>query len=291
MGNFFNKKKQDSVNEDKNLVNEEYRIRKIAWVKTVKTESILEAFQGFQEDILSTQEHVLHSHKSAGKKFMISLSSTLEALQANVLKIDRNLLNDQNAEYFFEIIQRELPWAISEYQKIVFGKEIYYPMVWESFSSIFLKTPLEKLGVMRTQQATMQALLDVDPAKKEIKHFPKMSSNNQNVTASLQKVENLWSQNKTGKHSVEDEYFLEQTVTSYVPEAWRMFITFQNAPKEIQTKATEVFLKQMDLIQNQLYQILQRNMELNLSTMQAQFDFLEQKSNETENKSARDALS
>lgn len=77
--------------------------------------------------------------------------------------------------------------------------------------------------------------------------------------------------------SVEDRFTVEQVAASYLPDALRLYAGLNGAAEQIRSQATDIFLQQLTLIENQLQTILDKGAKHSLEQMKAHLSFLESK--------------
>lgn len=84
---------------------------------------------------------------------------------------------------------------------------------------------------------------------------------------------------KAQKNSLtsEDRFIVEQAVTSYLPEAVRLYCQLQDAPNSMHEEVEEVFLHHLTLIEDQLNAVNSRGAQNALKELKAQTQFLEAK--------------
>jgi hypothetical protein len=84
---------------------------------------------------------------------------------------------------------------------------------------------------------------------------------------------------KAQKNSLtsEDRFIVEQAVSSYLPEAVRLYSQLQDAPDNMQEEVEEVFLHHLTLIEDQLNAVNGRGAQNALKELKAQTQFLEAK--------------
>lgn len=84
---------------------------------------------------------------------------------------------------------------------------------------------------------------------------------------------------KAQKNSLtsEDRFIVEQAVTSYLPEAVRLYSQLQDAPDNMHEEVEEVFLHHLTLIEDQLNAVNGRGAQNALKELKAQSRFLEAK--------------
>lgn len=77
--------------------------------------------------------------------------------------------------------------------------------------------------------------------------------------------------------NIDDRFFAEQTINSYLPDSVRFLKGLTNAPDDMKAEAFELFIRQLDAMELQLKAILGRSLQGSLSQMKAHTEFLESK--------------
>jgi len=98
---------------------------------------------------------------------------------------------------------------------------------------------------------------------------------NDAVKVEIRELEELWIL-VHGKDSnlIEDEYFIEQVANSYLPDAFKIYETFQRSTAELRNAADANLIEQVRLLRMELQRIYDIHSSKNLAMMNTQLDFL-----------------
>jgi len=250
--------------------------QKIAWVRETSNADLLDVFAKFDESIRGvTQDITQHVPESRS-----AFAQTLDAFQQihrYWFEIDRNRITDEQAKKLFYAIHIELPVAISSY--VTYALKYSISSAWDHNASSKFAAVFTTLAAIRNDQVTSfqaDSFVTIAQNVNEVtSKFPTLSTSNSIVMNTLTRVNELWEQASARKNSVEDEYFLEQVASAYIPDSWRLFQTFRFAPESSQATAEKLFLDQLALIETHLVRMLSTAMEQNLMAMRSQLGFLE----------------
>jgi hypothetical protein len=250
--------------------------QKITWVRETSNVDLLDVFAKFDESIRGvTQDITQHDEESRS-----AFARTLDAFQQihrYWFEIDRNRITDEQAKKLFYAMHVELPAGISTYVTYALRYGLSY--AWSHNASSKFAAVFTTLADIRNDQVTSfqaNSFVPVAQNSNEVTlKFPTLSTSNSVVMSTLTRVNELWEQASTRKNSVEDEYFLEQVASTYIPDSWRLFQTFRFAPEASQATAEKLFLEQLALIETHLVRMLSTAMEQNLMAMRSQLGFLE----------------
>lgn len=197
------------------------------------------------------------------------------------LKIDRNHITDEDAMKMFNILMSYLPEKAALYKRR--GQEEGLWQFWNrhkfhggvSFASQ-LQDPYDILSRIRREshirKTTSGVLLQVE--KPENVTFPSFAATDPDVVEALSELKKVWVQAKLNNLTVEDEFFIDQSALSYLPDAWKMFDGFQLAKPASKDAAKRIFLEQITLISGRLDAIVDDKHDLSLQQMEAHTAFL-----------------
>lgn len=269
------------VRETKKVEELELDLKKIFWLKTVSNSELLDAFSNFESTVRNVTQDPEYLHFEERVVWRRALDA-FSQIHRFWFDIDRNLVDDQQALLMFDMVNELIPQSVSSYasSSVTSGLE----RAWDyhgghskagmayNFEQIFIW-----ISQIRNSQMTSFAFQNIPPAMSNEITFPSPSSDNKQVTATLFRISELWKQASSRKNSIEDEYFLEQVATSYIPEAWKLFDTFRFAPDESKTIAAEILMEQLALIEHHIVHILKQSLEQSLVAMRSQVGFLKVK--------------
>jgi hypothetical protein len=257
-------------------------IQQITWMREVSNADLLDVFAKFDETIRGvTRDSARLS--DLDKSDLADFLDAFGQIHRYWFEIDRNRVTNDQARMLFNIIQTHLPTMISSYAAAVVSGSIHD--AWDKYGFQGTKTSgkcqqiLNALAPIRNSQITnfqAKSFVSVTQNTNEVtSKFPVFSTSNSAVMSTLARVNQLWEQASARKNNAEDEYFLEQVASTYIPDSWRLFQTFRFAPEASQATAEKLFLEQLALIESHLVRILSTVMEQNLMAMRSQLGFLE----------------
>jgi hypothetical protein len=262
----------------------DYVAQQITWMREAPNADLLDVFAKFDETIRGvTRDSTKLS--DVDKTELAAFLDAFAQIHRYWFEIDRNRVTNEQAKTLFDIIHTRLPNMISSYAAAVVSNGIYD--AWDKYSmsrsgaqtSRKCQQILNALAPIRDSQITnfqAKSFVPVTQNANEVtSKFPVFSTSNSAVMSTLARVNELWEQASTRKNNAEDEYFLEQVASTYIPDSWRLFQTFRFAPEASQATAEKLFLEQLALIESHLVRILSTVMEQNLMAMRSQLGFLE----------------
>jgi hypothetical protein len=137
------------------------------------------------------------------------------------------------------------------------------------------------------------AYLPPDPIPHVALVFPKIVfPKNINLEYALQRLKTSWEKANASKNTVENEYFLEQVIQAYIPEAWKMFDSLKLSSDEVQKAAEEEILEQFKLLTDHIDGMVAIHETNTVNQMKIQTEFLRTKTADKERQqdSAYDAF-
>jgi hypothetical protein len=258
--------------------------QKITWVKTTSMGNIMELFTEFTEDIKSaytkSRNKTIVSNQNSHKAFL----EQMEGIRQLWFKINRNYISDMDAITMFDLVNVTIPLIIQSYQSISAEWGPYYAVTYRGDCKEKLEVVYKRLSNVNVNQNQAKALAvtqEVTEEQELDQTFPTYKGISQpEITKALIALEILWLQASHKNTSIEDEFFVEQVVASYVPDALNMYKSFQFAPEASKTKALALLLEQFKLIETHLTRIVNTQMEQSLSAMKSHTEFLRVKTEE-----------
>lgn len=249
--------------------------KKVKWVKEASQLDLIAKFNAFHLNLKGTFREV--SLEGSELDSFLKVLDAMNQIRTLWFRIDRNCLSYDEGVLMFDIVNTGIPQSISNFQFNV----IRYNTVedaWSGFyGSMYDFSAIVKSLTLIEREQSAQGFFSTTRTAAEGLDFPIMDDIDGEVSRSLTRLKNLWKQATKGSTSIEDEFFLEQMVESYLPESYQMYNTFMNAPENLQASAQQLFLEQLSLMENRLVSILKIGMEQNLTAMQNQVDFLKQR--------------
>lgn len=251
------------------------RAQQVQWMRSKTATDFIELFNTFEQQVKSVVGEPSELEGDYKRTYRASLDGLAQIRKA-FFEIDRGLLNEHQLISLYGLLSQVLPNAISNLQKHSIEGSIYRAWEYDGAKEYFSNAFTSLIAVRNSQIGINPTVLP----KTEITGdtvFPAYEIADSSITEPLARIGKLWRQASEKKNTVENEYFLEQVVSSYLPEAYRLYSTFQLAPAELQESAATIFVEQLELIERHLVHILRTYMEQNLVAMQNHMDFLKQK--------------
>jgi hypothetical protein len=250
---------------------------KLAWVQQVTQRNLLtqwgEATLRVEE--LFTETVLYYPEKQ--REFI----KAINRLQAEFLKIDRQLVTVEEAAVLYDVLHMELPALV--YRLGVLKSTRGSSNKNHEDDYLDLQKKMEQL---LTSVLTVRAKVDAQ----KLSRFSNLSSNQttqlsnltwptfpdlpQPVQEELDTLQVLWASQKDKVHTVEDEYLLERIVTDYVPSSLSLYFPFISARMEMENAAREALMSQLQLIKDHLENVSERNFNEQMRTVKAQTEFL-----------------
>lgn len=251
------------------------KAQQVQWMRSQTTADFIELFNSLEVQVKS----VTQDSSELGDQNKYSYRSAIDAwaqIRRTFFEIDKVLLNESQLISLYELLSDRIPSTISNFQTRAITNGIhgawYYYDCKETFSQAFdllVSILNSQIGLVRSTEPNLEVINN--------NVFPAYDITHSNIAEPLARIRKLWTQASEKNNTVENEYFLEQVVSSYLPEAYRLYSTFQLAPEELQQSAAKIFIEQLELIERHLVHILRTYMEQNLVAMQNHMDFLKQK--------------
>lgn len=250
---------------------------KLAWVQQVTQRNLLtqwgEATLRVEE--LFTETVLYYPEKQ--REFI----KAINRLQAEFLKIDRQLVTAEEASVLYDVLHMELPALV------------YRLGVLKSTRGSSNKNHEDDyLDLQKKMEQLLTSVLTVR-AKVDAQKLSRFSSLNSSQTTQLSNLtwptftdlpepvqeelgtlQTLWASQKDKVHTVEDEYLLERIVTDYVPSSLSLYFPFISARMEMENTAREALMSQLQLIKDHLENVSERNFNEQMRTVKAQTEFL-----------------
>jgi hypothetical protein len=252
------------------------KAQQIEWIDSQATSDFIELFNNFEVQMKSvTQEP--SGLTGIDKDSYRAATDSFAQIRKTFFEIDKSLLSEYQVVSLYEILSKTTPQIINQFQSSAIASGIHAAWSYAGGARQPFANLLKSLAAMRTSQI---GIIPTAASKLETlntSNFPQYNVTDTAIAESLTRIGKLWTQASEKKNTIEDEYFLEQVVSSYLPEAYRLYNTFQLAPTELRLPAATIFIEQLELIERHLVHILRAYMEQNLVAMQNHMDFLKQK--------------
>lgn len=250
---------------------------KLAWVQQVTQrklltqwgETILRIEELFTETVLYYPENQKEVLKAINR------------LQAEFLKIDRQLVTQEEAGTLYDVMHTELPALVyrlgllkstrgssnRNHEDDYLDLQKKMEQLLSNVLTVRAKVDAQKLSRFsdsHSDQTTQLSNLS----------WPTFTNLPENIQEELRTLQSLWSAQKDKVHTVEDEYLLERIVTDYIPSSMSLYFPFISAKMEMEKPAREALLSQLQLIKNHLENVSERNLNEQMRIVNAQTEFL-----------------
>lgn len=250
---------------------------KLAWVQQVTQrklltqwgETILRIEELFTETVLYYPENQKEVLKAINR------------LQAEFLKIDRQLVTQEEAATLYDVMHTELPALVyrlgllkstrgssnRNHEDDYLDLQKKMEQLLSNVLTVRAKVDAQKLSRFsdsHSDQTTQLSNLS----------WPTFTNLPESIQEELRTLQSLWSAQKDKVHTVEDEYLLERIVTDYIPSSMSLYFPFISAKMEMEKPAREALLSQLQLIKNHLENVSERNLNEQMRIVNAQTEFL-----------------
>jgi hypothetical protein len=204
------------------------------------------------------------------------------AIRRYWMQIDKQKLTNAQVQTMYTYLDETLPKTIKQYIDIAHKENISYayelPDKGEpSVKQVLADVIIELHNIKASQNRLGLPLQETITRSGETHSFPKFHTVNLEINQKLEHFEELWKLAYSKSNSVEEEYFLEEITTNYLPEAWKMFSLFRLAKKEYSVQAEKLFAEQITLLHSKVQSILDSSFAASLLAMSAQNEFLKAK--------------
>jgi hypothetical protein len=252
------------------------KAQQIEWIDSQATSDFIELFNNFEAQMKSVTQEPSELTGIDKDSYRAAMDSFAQ-IRKTFFEIDKSLLSEYQVVSLYEILSKTTPQIINQFQSSAIASGIHAAWSYaggarQPFANLF-----KSLAAMRTSQIGIVPTAASKLETLSTSNFPQYNVTDTAIADSLTRIGKLWTQASEKKNTIEDEYFLEQVVSSYLPEAYRLYSTFQLAPIELHVPAATIFIEQLELIERHLVHILRTYMEQNLVAMQNHMDFLKQK--------------
>lgn len=252
------------------------RKRKLQWVKNFTAEQSIPAFDDFYnqlEQLCSRPELLEEQERNDYQKSLDGFNQIrIMWFKINVDQLEESEGVRLHDSYFamLSIIQKYKKKVMQSGFDFAWGHYGGYASAFgdilEAFTNIHFSQDRRKIAMTTTSHPVSLTA-----------NFPLFVVTEPEVKSSLERLNKLWAQAHEKEVSVENEYFLEQMISSYLPEAYRLYDTFKFAPDTLRISAAKLFQEQIGLMEEHLIHILADYMQNNLNALQAQVTFLKEK--------------
>jgi len=252
----------------------------VIWVKSSPRSVFYDIATGWKNkanSLVAKPKHLSDESKTGFRRYL----DTVRLIADELLDIDRNLLSDKDAATVSIIVSERMPAALRSFTTRYL--EYSVPHAWSNYSNTAevqrFSSIYDTLSSIHQAQLSFSANLSPKFISADVGQFPDFHTDSANVDARINHVGLLWAEAKKSNRSLlsEEEYFLGQVATSYLPDALTLYNSFRYMDADFQAKAEQILLEQVDLIEKHLHTILKTDAKNRLGQMQSQMYFLEEK--------------
>ena len=213
------------------------------------------------------------------------LLESLRVTHTEWMRIDRNLLTDEEASKLYDALHTSLPafiYLIGLLKAARTTTDRNHEDDFLAVQKIVSDIQSDVLGVRAKVDAQKLARYrELHPSNPEHRlqslEWPDYSALEDDLRNRITKIRQLW-ENQVGKmHNTKDEYLLERIVTDYLPSSLNLFNLFSSDQSIMKGEASKALHKQLDIIENHLKQMASTHFDEQMMMMQAQTEFLEER--------------
>ena len=240
------------------------------WLETVSEEVYQQTLTNMYEEVKKITAFNIKSHANNAAIYTNILVKKLK-------KIDRSKLSTEQKRNLASIIFAGFPQAVArmETQLTDLSRREYAS---EIYGDYLRKLMSEYLDTMPHKLPIPNQLTEVTP-ESEKQAVETVGSDEADVK--LAEVKKLAAEAYKVATTTEDRFFAEQAANSYIPDAVRMLAGLIHAPDDMKTEANEIFLKQLEILETQLKNVVGRAAGESLSALKAHTEFLKSKNEST----------
>lgn len=279
----------------------EQKRREASWLRNAEKIHVHDIFMNIREDLETAEAQQLTPENKKAHESAVALFDQVRNLWG---MIDIQLASDENVSLMFDLIKQTLPEMVQEYlsragsnsalaaftleTKVITGySRDINTMSYYGDNAIYKYMHAFSTNLGEATKTLLKIKNDIfaqtvyptmkPPASISSLSMLPLPLNDEEGWSFIHRIEALWAEARTRRNSMEDNYFLEQASSVYVPDAVKMYSTFKLASPEIQKSAREILIQQLGLIEDKLRLIVDKTMATNLDGMRAQLDFLRYK--------------
>ena len=240
----------------------------VLWLETASEDAYKHALNKLWVEVRDLPRYPDDRNKQNANVFSAALMSRMQ-------KLDRTLMTKSQRTELAKLIFVTIPQKINRLETQLLD----YEQKWDAVDDFgaFVKTTLTRQIDPMPRKLPINQTIAPKPeaAKKAIEKVGDKESD-----AKLTRVKELAHAAYKTATTVDDRFFAEQAINSYIPECVRILTGLINAPEDMKKEANEIFHRQLDIIQKQLDIILHKETSGSLAEMKAHMEFLESKNNQ-----------
>jgi len=267
------------------------RAQKLYYIRTVPETEIVNKLNL----LLNTLDNTCGvSHKGKPRR-MTFISQGPERDFRKIIKewrdIDITYVSNRNALKMFKMFYTTLPNVVDKFIKVFYKTrseyDAYYAVnyVIRDFIKLLEKIVNNQRG-KKQKQITVALRANYLPQSisnsvviptSAPKTFPTFLTADSGVEKMIMVLEQHWTSAMNQKNTVENEFFLEQVASTYLPDSFKLYESFTHAGDDMRNQAFKIFKQQIGLINNQIQTIIDSNVKQSLIELNNQTTFLESK--------------
>lgn len=261
---FSGKNKQDRTEEVP--VQDKPKTHGMIWLETSSEEVFQKTLDNLLEEVENVSGFVKKSHASNAEIYA-------QILLKKIKKIDRTKLSSEQRRTLAGIIFASFPRAVAKMETQLCDLS-YRDYASEDFGET-LRTLMEKY--LDSMPRKIPVPNQLNSLSKEKAQQAVETVGNKESDKKLAKMKALAAEAYKLAVTVDDRFFAEQAINSYIPDSVRMLAGLIHAPEDMKVEANELFLRQLEAIETQLNGVIKRSATNSLSEMKAHTEFLESK--------------
>lgn len=251
---------------------------KHSWVKSVPQRSLMTQWQEMLLRVAELfNENILY-YPEKQEDMLIAL----EGVKTDWMMIDRQLASTDETAVMYDIINGTFPALVSRFTVIKASKNSQQRNPEDDFLSVQKQVEQMHMAVTKVRAAvdaqrfTRFRNLEHHEESKQLSalSFPEFAGLPEEVTTKLSVLQKIWVSQQETSHPIEDEYLLERIVTDYIPSSVGLYKPFIDDTMGLEATAREALIMQLGLIEANLKAVVNRNLQEQLKSLNAQTDFL-----------------
>lgn len=234
----------------------------LAYMKVSSYEVLVEAFEEIEEAAKRVLKGNNNQDNATFKEVVIGYITTLKTL---FFKIDRKYLSEPQLKIVGIFFVETLPKSMFGFAEANTTWETRQRIVTELSDANYRFT-----NILKNQK---QAILNKEFVSQENTNeftFDNFKVEDKDITVQIKSISVIWSEIVKNNLTAEEEYFLEQVTSSYIPETLKLYRRLQIGNVTIQEQAKTVTLEQLKLIEARLTEILSVQLQQVLNVMKIQ---------------------
>lgn len=292
------KERDDAVRDSEERTRIAYETR-LNWVKALTSREVQDIFRPIHE-VLKFVGDTVESRKDSYDDYAVQVEkhgnivSRVSTIEEALCQLDFTKLSEKHQNTIYDLLSVTIPETSASYRDnfLALGSNVVRAIKAnvnedKSFTNLLIQV----LNICDDQKLSIQDRLPRTYVDLADGHgFPSLKAESDDVNFGLITLEELWKEANRKENSVEDEFFLEQLVKDYLPNAWRLYGEFLYASDVIRKQAEVSFLEQLSLLQGRVQSIINTHAERSLAALRANASFLRDQTDKFGNNSLTDAF-